>query len=390
MSTITKHVSGAIQTAGGGGALPLTTKGDLVAHDGTTPVRVPVGTAGQIPFASPTATPGIEWGERLPELVDKGDIITHNGSQPVGMHPGTVGQILTVDPAAQNGVSWKNPLSTATRKLVYHLDFKAQPAQNLLADLNPTIDGILWHVARGANAQSIAIVPGTGLVFKTKVGASGQMGPSASFSPVLHTALNIEETGSLANVHPLAQFQTMRTLKVHYLAVFQPLPELTTTQMHGAYFGILKNENQTSIELTDTSGGNAFLTRLGVFEAGAGGAAGLQSGMGQLYRQSQGYYYGRDPGGLPLATNMSHLVQLVTIDSVSFKLASTTMPNAPGPGLDPGWDSFKILQNDFIYAGIPSNRGLIPHLLFAMAQASHPFSTEALIATDLYVYADVM
>lgn len=45
----------------GGGGLPLTTKGDLVAHDGTASVRVPVGSAGRVLTADGSAAPGVSW-----------------------------------------------------------------------------------------------------------------------------------------------------------------------------------------------------------------------------------------------------------------------------------------------------------------------------------------
>jgi hypothetical protein len=45
----------------GGGGLPLTTKGDLVANDGTTNVRVPVGSTGRVLTADPSASPGVSW-----------------------------------------------------------------------------------------------------------------------------------------------------------------------------------------------------------------------------------------------------------------------------------------------------------------------------------------
>lgn len=41
--------------------LPLTTKGDIVVHNGTRPVRFPVGTNGQVMVADSTSSTGIKW-----------------------------------------------------------------------------------------------------------------------------------------------------------------------------------------------------------------------------------------------------------------------------------------------------------------------------------------
>jgi hypothetical protein len=41
---------------------PTTTKGDITVHNGTTQVRLPVGTNYQLPFANSTASTGIAWG----------------------------------------------------------------------------------------------------------------------------------------------------------------------------------------------------------------------------------------------------------------------------------------------------------------------------------------
>lgn len=40
---------------------PLTTKGDLVSHNGVTQVRLPVGTIGQVLKVDPTTSSGLKW-----------------------------------------------------------------------------------------------------------------------------------------------------------------------------------------------------------------------------------------------------------------------------------------------------------------------------------------
>jgi len=68
----TNAVTGALAIANGGtgqtaqtaafNALdPLTTKGDVIAHDGTNSIRVAVGTNGQLLVADSAATPGLAW-----------------------------------------------------------------------------------------------------------------------------------------------------------------------------------------------------------------------------------------------------------------------------------------------------------------------------------------
>lgn len=49
------------QTAAFNALDPLTTKGDVIIHDGTNSVRVPVGTNGQLFVADSTASPGVAW-----------------------------------------------------------------------------------------------------------------------------------------------------------------------------------------------------------------------------------------------------------------------------------------------------------------------------------------
>jgi hypothetical protein len=50
-----------IAASGGGGSLPLTTKGDLVVHDGTEPVRLPVGADDRILMADSSEAAGVKW-----------------------------------------------------------------------------------------------------------------------------------------------------------------------------------------------------------------------------------------------------------------------------------------------------------------------------------------
>lgn len=91
-----------------GGAI-LTTKGDLLSHDGTAQGRLPVGTTGQVLRVNPSATFGIEW-YTLPAgsgiLTTKGDLLGHNGTVEQRLPVGTTGQVLRANSAATLGVEW--------------------------------------------------------------------------------------------------------------------------------------------------------------------------------------------------------------------------------------------------------------------------------------------
>lgn len=60
----------------GTGAAILTTKGDLLSHDSTTEVRLPVGADGQIPIADSGEASGIKWDTALPNAVEDAFIPT--------------------------------------------------------------------------------------------------------------------------------------------------------------------------------------------------------------------------------------------------------------------------------------------------------------------------
>jgi hypothetical protein len=51
-----------VDVGGGGFSSPLTTKGDLLTHDGSDAVRIGVGTDGEVPIADSSAPEGISWG----------------------------------------------------------------------------------------------------------------------------------------------------------------------------------------------------------------------------------------------------------------------------------------------------------------------------------------
>jgi hypothetical protein len=90
------------------GSVILTTKGDVLTHDGSTVVRLGVGTNGQVLTANSTATDGIEWATPSAggsPLTTKGDLYTFDTADqrlPVG----TDGQILQADSTEATGLKW--------------------------------------------------------------------------------------------------------------------------------------------------------------------------------------------------------------------------------------------------------------------------------------------
>jgi hypothetical protein len=155
--------TGKTASEGGGGALMragatikqgiVTTKGDLLTHDGATAERVPVGTDEEILIADSTETTGVRWGsiseseslligasallphrERIPKvqagtnvtitenalgpvisasggggggtLTTHGDLLTHDGLAEARLPLGSNGDVLTADSTVTLGVKW--------------------------------------------------------------------------------------------------------------------------------------------------------------------------------------------------------------------------------------------------------------------------------------------
>lgn len=97
--------------SGGGGSLPITTKGDLVTSDGVTVTRLGVGADGYLLVADAAAPNGIKWAApsaASSPLTTKGDLLvysTEETRQPVG----TNGYVLTADSTQTTGLVWAAP-----------------------------------------------------------------------------------------------------------------------------------------------------------------------------------------------------------------------------------------------------------------------------------------
>lgn len=91
----------------GGGASPLTTKGDVYGYS-TVDARIPVGSNGQVLTADSAQALGLKWDDPLTSpLTTKGDIVgydTDDNRIPIG----TNGQVLTADSAQALGLKWED------------------------------------------------------------------------------------------------------------------------------------------------------------------------------------------------------------------------------------------------------------------------------------------
>lgn len=106
---------------------PTTTKGDLIVHNGTTNVRLPVGSNDLPLVADSTDSEGVvykalpiagggtgqttqtEAFDALAPTTTKGDIIVSNGSDNIRLAIGTDTHVLTADSAQASGVKWAAP-----------------------------------------------------------------------------------------------------------------------------------------------------------------------------------------------------------------------------------------------------------------------------------------
>lgn len=100
--------------AGGGSPLPTNTKGDIIAHNGTTNVRVPVGTDGKALIADSTTGTGLSWQPIPPTTptTTEGDLIVRKTASDQRLPIGSDGQVLTVDSTLNGKLKWAAPVST--------------------------------------------------------------------------------------------------------------------------------------------------------------------------------------------------------------------------------------------------------------------------------------
>lgn len=89
-------------------ALPLTTKGDMLVHNGTTNVRQGVGTNNTILIADSVQANGIKWAsvDLVLPLTTKGDLMVNNGTINIRQAVGANNTITIADSAQTSGIKW--------------------------------------------------------------------------------------------------------------------------------------------------------------------------------------------------------------------------------------------------------------------------------------------
>ncbi len=90
-------------------SFPMTTKGDLLGHDGSSIIRIPVGTNGKVLITDSTETAGVEWGSLN---TAKGDILSHNGTDMVSLAVGANSKFLVANSAEATGLKWTEFVTT--------------------------------------------------------------------------------------------------------------------------------------------------------------------------------------------------------------------------------------------------------------------------------------
>lgn len=102
------YKNGVLFGGGGGGSSPLTTKGDVYTHNGTTDARLVVGTNGQVLLADSATTTGLRWGS-IPTLIGSTSTLgfeTWVGTSAAGL--GTASTNSTVFIGINSGVNATN------------------------------------------------------------------------------------------------------------------------------------------------------------------------------------------------------------------------------------------------------------------------------------------
>ncbi len=136
---------------------PLTTKGDILTHDGTNNIRWPVGTTGQTIFADPSSTSGWKWDD-LPPSTGETNTASNAGTGGVGPYDSKVG----VDLRFRNMIAGSSKLSVTLngglKNIVYDVVEANLTLNNQIGPLNLGTGGT------GATTQQGAInaVAGSG------------------------------------------------------------------------------------------------------------------------------------------------------------------------------------------------------------------------------------
>jgi hypothetical protein len=98
---------GATGATGPAASSLLTTNGDLLTHDTSQTVRLPVGSDGQVLVSRPASDPAVAWEAPL-NLTAKGDLVTSDGSALARLPVGTDGQRLVARSSTPLGIQWED------------------------------------------------------------------------------------------------------------------------------------------------------------------------------------------------------------------------------------------------------------------------------------------
>lgn len=87
----------------------VTTKGDIYGASGAnTPARIAVGTNDQVLMADSGQATGVKWASLT---TTKGDVLAHDGSDPIRKAVGSDGLVLTAASSETTGLAWSSPSS---------------------------------------------------------------------------------------------------------------------------------------------------------------------------------------------------------------------------------------------------------------------------------------
>lgn len=170
-------------------ANPLTTKGDILVDNGTAPVRLPVGTNGQVLTADNAQADGVAWETpAVPALTTKGDLLTNNGTANVRLPVGTNGQALVADSTQADGIKWgtvlTNPMTTLGDMIV--AGAAGAPARLAVGTAGQVLtvnasapDGVDWETPAGGTlpltTKGDLLVDTGGALARLPVGTNGQV-----------------------------------------------------------------------------------------------------------------------------------------------------------------------------------------------------------------------
>lgn len=278
---VTNGVTGALPIANGGsgqtGATaafnaldPLTTKGDLIAHNGTDSIRVAVGTNGLPLVADSGSTPGVAWAAVGPSgggtgltSYTKGDLIAAASSSVLAaLTVGANGTFLVADSGQTLGVKWRTLAGgSSTDNALARFDGTAgDTLQNSAWTLD---DNGLLTATSTSTSTAVAFVDGEALTLT----ASPVSASSSFFRGAVVTAKSSAGSSSV--------------LSLEGLEAVGDYASSTANGSTGVVYGVVATGKK--------SGTGALLTSYGVFAS-----SGNTNASGTL-TNSYGVYIGNSP-----------------------------------------------------------------------------------------------